>query len=787
MYTSFATSTSLHPTPQSVNLPNLEDSNKLINLSKATAATNSDNKQNSQPITTAEESIETEKEIYPDELNENTNDKTNTPSDEELEEKREFAASLNIPEEVLNYKPPMKFQICIHHNKVEKIYDFEKNEFVPRTWADVISDSITEVQKCCSFNAERVPQYNNPDGAYVFCTMRGHCPCSMKFVITIDNPPKIGEELRCNVESQGKFRLMQGIATGRQLRGKKRKVLAQRLSFEKPGRVHLLSTSNNTTLRLLHNNNAQKSIKVLQKIRHETRHAIAASKDPFEDIVFFCEEKELTDKGEVIRGFIQEKTFLPNEINIHMYTESSLRLLLGSQHKDLLLHVDATGNCIQDKYGKRMLYYLALMKTNTGISFPLAAMLSQTGKASDIAKLFTNIKRDIKKIRPSFNKPLASVCVSDFSFAMLSSLCSGVNTQTMRDYIRDAYDIILEKDVLEQDRSVIFVCTPHIIKSYMRLLSKHVKPKKVIVEGKPHEIRQLAVHGFAKIISSQDLPDFVESCQIFCQTFCSETISNEKLVQNIEFLTNCEFSADEVIDASDQIQIDFDDIFPSLEHKSLRERSKFYVLFKQLRNNKLLCENSDTNILYNEEITDLLQNYYIQYAPFYCSMMLVKSNRTSESRFSNSIIESEFNFIKNNFGNHDRFPINIFVRNIYEYHTGRVLNVLSDAANKSKRRAFNRKKILKRLNTSSQPEQDHVEVWSRRPKQKRKPKFVKNPKVRLPVGDLSDKAKQNDLEHVQQYLSSNILHCTTTSTQSAENYNIVPTKNQSKFNLETES
>lgn len=92
------------------------------------------------------------------------------------------------------------------------------------------------------------------------------------------------------VNADGKFKLIQKLPTGRPVKGDKRKINSQRLLHEKPGRVNLLEVNANTTLRYLHNKNQHKSIKVLRKSCHESRHSHASSKDAFEDINAFCEE-----------------------------------------------------------------------------------------------------------------------------------------------------------------------------------------------------------------------------------------------------------------------------------------------------------------------------------------------------------------------------------------------------------------------------------------------------------------------------------------------------------------
>lgn len=668
-----------------------------------------------------------------------------------LKEIEKLAKAHNITSEVLNFVPSAIFEFEIPWEKLKKIYNFETNTFLKGKWADVISEHFTDAQKVCTFNADRSPQYNEPAGQYNFCILKGHCPCDLQFTIDIPNQPVRGENLVCHVKTQGKFQLLQTRSTGRKLKGQKREELAKTLLHEKAGKIYLKNIKCNTLLRFLHNNNIQMSIKVLQKLRHEAKHALAASPDVFEDIVLFCAESEQMERGEIVRGFVQEKCFREDEINVKMYNESSLRLLLTCHSEtDLIMNFDATGSVVLDKYGKRMLYYLAHIRTNEGYSFPLASMISQSGKAVDIARLFQIVKRDIKKLKPSFNKPLVSVAVCDFSFATMTALCNGINTQTMKDYIRDSYAILLSKEVLERDRSVIFVCNSHILKSYCRLLAKHIKCKKIYHMDKSVDIRQLAVHSFAKIVSSRDLLEFARSSFAFCETFCSKTLSEEKLNNNLAFLTNHDVS--EEFDDSKLEEFDFEAIFPSHEHFELRERSRFYHLFKSIREKATesnVSSPTSVNETFNPVVVDLIEKYYIQYAPFYCSMILYSTERSGEERYSNSAVESEFKFLKNIFMDHDRYALNIFIRHVYEYHVGRTLEVIAAAARKGNKSA------RKSTSCPNLQEEDSVEIWRRRKTKKKTPKYMPV-KVRHDPKNLKTKSIDFAME-ARKFVDSNLI------------------------------
>lgn len=656
-----------------------------------------------------------------------------------------------------------------------EIFDYSPGveRFYPKKYAAVISEAFKLYHRCCSFRSGREISYMAP-----FCQISGYCPCGLTFTIRLKTKPKIGQPQIFHVKSHGEFKLIQSIPTGRPLAGEKRQEYAEKLLSQKPAKLMSEIYLETDFLRALHSNYDIMSDRVLQQLRYLAKTKPAIETNLFLDIDMLDEETKLKEIGKHVTGFIQHKSYKSSEVCIRMYTETSVNLLL-SRHPstDIILHIDATGGLASSINGRKFLFYLAYVAAPGDINFPVATMLSQVGTTDDISPLLDGIRKGMRKIKPSFAGPVASVAVSDFSFPMLKSLCIGINTQTLLDYIKQSYEIIQQKSVLEKNRAVIFICTSHIIRSYMRLLSKHI-PNSICgnpsdVPRKGSTIRKLAVHGLGKIHNSKDLKEFAKTAHIFVETFTVSDLEEDKIARNYKYLTTNDISdevetefGNEIDNVNDQYHID--------EDHTIRDSSKFYLLFTKIRETIELGGDVITNEYFEPKAVDLLQNYYIAYTGLFSSMIFHATGRSSTTRHTNAVIEAEFNFMKNNFHDKGLQQANLFLRRSYEYFSSRILRVLSIPAKnrQNKRRVSKRlqrgkfnlkppandpKKVPRKKNRNSKgktsattnidsistsSKESENETWFRRKKEPKLPKYVPKKQTIAPM----TKAQERDIE-----------------------------------------
>lgn len=472
--------------------------------------------------------------------------------------------------------------------------------------------------------------------------------------------------------------------------------MATNLRNNKPGKVYLQNIHNTSLIHLLHQNNAQKSRQALQRVRTEDKNVIEQDKDVFKDLDLFAKETESQNMGEKVKGFVHVRQFDQQNIQVHLYTQASLQMLVTCQKSgNAILNFDATGSIIQSVNSKRLLYYLGMVNTNEGYSFPLASTISYRGRSFEVSDLFRKIACELRTLYPNYNKPLVPIAVCDYSPAVISGLLEGINTMQINDYIKMCYEVIDDKKKFETKRSIVFVCTSHVIRSFTRLVGKHLPST-----PQNRRVKRLASQSLARLQQTLDINSFVVTCKRIYETFGMERMPEDIIEGNTDLL-NCKEYENENLATTENIDITFEDYD---EEEGLREGSPFYKIFSSVEENvwdEHLTFDTEVplNPYYCPKVVELIKKYYVPYAPLWCSMILYKTQRHTHGSISNALVEAEFNFIKNNFHNLGPEKLNIFVRRHYEYYSGKIKHLFSVAATMSQNQNQPKKRLQK---TSSQ-------------------------------------------------------------------------------------
>lgn len=578
-----------------------------------------------------------------------------------------LASCLNIETEVLNYKPPEKFSFTIPSTEMESVFDFESRMFRKRKYVAVLSKYLTLEQKCCSFTATHTAYVGKSFEHYA--TIYGACGCKMKFTIKVLFKPEKGRDTKCSVTSDGVFKLIQENPVSRLITGVERTNLYDKLKLLGPSRLHMDRYLETSYYRILHNNLPERSLAVLRQIHAESK--VSLEKDCFEDIRLFEGEIRKDHPDRIIKGFVQNLDQLPDQVNILMYSEESLKLLTTLQRKEeLILHFDATGSVVTSKgmTKKQAFLYLAVAKSRS-YTFPVCEGVSQRGRSIDISEMLGRVKTSATLLYKQM-KRLVGIAVSDFSFAMLHGMLRGLNNMTMQDYFLLCYRVLKDEVQFPANRSVIYICSAHLIHAFSNLISKKVAK----------QLKVIALHSLAKIQESVDLQSFIEAIDCVCRLFESPHLETQELETMIAFIKNhsaeIDFESDTVPEEPEvEILNDFEDA------NTLKSSSPFYHLMVQQRKN-LACKRPTSTIpnpFHSPIIVSLMQDHYIPYTPMFAAMVLNKSRRFTGTRVTNCRIEGEFNFVKNCFHGGQKQPLNIFVRENHKYHKGRVLGVLQTA------------------------------------------------------------------------------------------------------------
>lgn len=581
---------------------------------------------------------------------------------------RDLATALGIGDEVLNYVPPKAFKFIIPHSELHLLFDFKLDKFCAKSYPIVVDKYLNLEQKCCAYKSHHVPYICKNESAYA--TFRGSCGCGIEFTISVTEKPTLGKDTVCLAKSTGEFVLIQEKPVGRPLKGYARDNAAKEMKHVKPSKVHLERLRSTNKYRALHNNYPQLSSSVLKLIAAEVRNGGNMKTNVFDDINQFNQELIINRPRKFVKGFVQKLDQTPDHVNILMYTQDTLDLLRFLQKKEeVVLHLDATGSVVTQKgiTAKKCLLYLFLVKSKQ-FSFPLAEAISQRGTTIEISEMIRRLKYDTKQIHPTA-KRMIGIAVCDFSFALIHGLMEGLNSMTLEDYLNYSFRLLRTDKSFNPERSVVFICTAHLIHAFSRLLAKHV----------PKELHFIAKCSLAKLQESQDLETFSATTRLISKFFDSEFLEHHQVTRLYELITAHSFDF-ETYDITELVEYLAEET-EFAEHTTLRSKSPYYHLFKNERAQSLASAGtaSTINPYFCPNITQLIQDQYAPYTPLFATMLLKRSKRHEECRLTNANIESEFNIIKNILHADGKEPINVFVREDFAYHDGKVAKVFETA------------------------------------------------------------------------------------------------------------
>lgn len=355
---------------------------------------------------------------------------------------------------------------------------------------------------------------------------------------------------------------------------------------------------------------------------------------------------------------------------------------------------------------------MGIVRDSMGSIFPLFEEFSEHGRVLEISMFFQHIRSAAASIQPSFKKPLAGVIVSDFSLSMLFGICEGVNKYTLKAYLSDGFKVLLLNGEFSPEKSLQFICTAQVVHAFSRFLARSIPKKQQF-----REMRLIALKSLVRIQVAKTIKELADTVHVICQLFDQPNLPEEKIQEISDFIDNPTSDITEPEDDPLLMSMFDEAVFDVNYHNSIKESSGFYSIFRAIRMRKSNLEYSDAtqNQFYKPEILDILQEYYIPYTLLWSAMMLYHSQRFNVSRVTNSYIEDEFNFLKNNFHQSKRKPINTFVRDNELYHKGRVDSYISSLAKKSL--VSNAKQSFQKDNGKNHSENDHniEEIWKRTP------------------------------------------------------------------------
>ena len=297
-----------------------------------------------------------------------------------------------------------------------------------------------------------------------------------------------------------------------------------------------------------------------------------------------------------LKGYVHLVTVYPFKASF--FTERQLEIYIAkAKQKSLVLHLDSTGGIIKNKglkpTGKQVYFYALVVAGNTEekiASMPLAEFMTNRHTAPTITHWLEEFLLSIQKFKGT--KYLPSVVVTDFSWALLNSVCKTFNGRPLIDYINKCYVAMTENDnKFLDDKTIIHICAAHLLKFVFNQMKD--------IDGLK-EAKHVAKFAFARLVTCDSLFEastiFNSMCAVFCSKYESDNVN-----KNLDYLRKkiVNISSNEVNSLDDESEssanslhtnimlgilqekqlLNSKDVETYKTYKTLRETSLFFFIF----------------------------------------------------------------------------------------------------------------------------------------------------------------------------------------------------------------
>jgi hypothetical protein len=143
-------------------------------------------------------------------------------------------------------------------------------------------------------------------------------------------------------------------------------------------------------------------------------------------------------------------------------------------------YFDATGNVLRDvpNKGKPFLYSLVAHDTKLKKIIPIAEFVTTAHNQDNISSFLFNIGNHFKS---NLNSWLPSIVVTDFSYALINSVCSAFNHCDLGQYISNTFEYLKnpqDQTLRDSIQTIMYLCSAHFLKMTIRTAKKIFKKEK---------------------------------------------------------------------------------------------------------------------------------------------------------------------------------------------------------------------------------------------------------------------------------------------------------------------
>ncbi|OXA46275.1 Sentrin-specific protease 3 [Folsomia candida] len=545
-----------------------------------------------------------------------------------------------LPPQIKDYLRPDSITIRIPYKDFADKWDFELLRPKPLSnWATLIDQQLAKLDFPCSFHVKdskpTSPKMQQTEG--VIRTVAGYCKyarrhsgdqslCQTKFSCKIMDHLGLHEESRGDLASEdvviecklsGNFVLFQTSSTCRPVKGNERVKLKAKLEHER-------------------------SFKCRRHPQDEVRSAAHTKWKGFVQAMLDVAHKlntnaKFIDSNTKLSGYVRDvSSFIPHSTILY----SPQQIKFASKCDEL--YIDSTGNVVPpilvplilEGKKKQVLLHVAVGRKSKIPSHPPVPVFEVLSTVGNVAFITSIMLHFAAKEKIHSNKAWTpSLIVTDFCLAYLHSASLAILEESLDAYINRKYDLLIGKQVRDK-KTILFICSGHFMHANSKYLRKNCPSSPCIFP---------ALHAFARLIESRTQQEIQTLVEIVTQLFGNRNLNNYLVEDYNKFLTEGEPLSESVEESlAEKMDDDFHRVETTEDPKLQREKSKFFIYFKQAVDKMMTQEEvfddlmPPSNKYFNTKCLDTFQRWFT-YLPLWSKIGFVGKDNTPDETITTGL------------------------------------------------------------------------------------------------------------------------------------------------------
>lgn len=371
-----------------------------------------------------------------------------------------------------------------------------------------------------------------------------------------------------------------------------------------------------------------KSDDVCRKMRSEAMSSLDRDEDDVVDMILMRRSNT---------GYIQ---LVADPFQVHVYSREQLDVVkVETKNKKCqpVLHFDSTGSIFKKpKYDSKAPFYYAgvINVSKTNRICPVFEMVSCSHDTASIGLLLIKFKSYVHQNKLKW--PLFKHVVTDFSFALLNSICYYWNNMSLEDYINATYQHVIHEDEMSRDVVLLHLCCAH----FTKMIINDVNRNSNLSDKRKQELKELLVAAINMNSYDKLKLWFKHISFVLLAKVATPNIKNH--LQNlIETCTESKTTnlSEEVYKAPDHTLLKKE----MIQYKNSMYYKDFITIYHQVVEEISEYDSNEEspNAYYDPAFLRIILKKYIPYLPLWSDIM------STNCRFSNACVENWHDIVKN--------------------------------------------------------------------------------------------------------------------------------------------